>query len=137
MTTVIPTKIGPYMAERKPSHRVGENAYVMIPDVHAFPDAKADKAQALKPLEEAAEVFAAWQECACKCGYHIADSLPCRDCVHALGCDMRIKLLDECADLIQAACNLVSAVGIENMRGCMYACERRNEQRGRYERSDY
>lgn len=33
---------------------------VKIGEVATFPDAKADKAQALKVLEEAAEVFGAW-----------------------------------------------------------------------------
>lgn len=35
---------------------------VRIGDVATFRDARPDKARALKPLEEAAEVFAAWQE---------------------------------------------------------------------------
>lgn len=35
--------------------------FVKLGAVRAFPGAVPDKAQALKPLEEAAEVFGAWQ----------------------------------------------------------------------------
>ena len=75
---------------------------------------KADKEQAKKVLEEAAEVFGAWQN-------------------RELGivCD---SLLDEIADLITASCNLASALGFDDLRPAMEACRKRNEERGRYDR---
>ena len=86
-----------------------------LSDVAVFDDVKPDKAQALKVLEEAAEVFAAWQD------YDRAR--------HKI--DDRLALVSELADVIQAAANLAWAVGIEDMREPMAACERRNRERGR------
>lgn len=43
-------------------HADGAGGSVSIGEVATFPGAKADKAQALKVLEEAAEVFGAWQQ---------------------------------------------------------------------------
>ena len=34
---------------------------MILGEVRTFPDVRADKTQALKPLEEAAEAYAAWQ----------------------------------------------------------------------------
>lgn len=87
---------------------------VNVGEVAVFPNAKADKEQAKKVLEEAAEVFGAWQN-------------------RELGivCD---SLLDEIADLITASCNLASALGFDDLRPAMEACRKRNEERGRYDR---
>ena len=43
----------------------------------------------------------------------------------------RKRLLDECADVIQATLNLVAALGVEDMRPWMDECERRNRERRR------
>ena len=43
----------------------------------------------------------------------------------------RERLLDSCADVIQATLNLVAALGVEDFRPYMKACERRNRERGR------
>lgn len=88
--------------------------YVKLGSVKAFPDAIADKAQALKPLEEAAEVFGAWQR------YDQGES-------DALG-----DLLDECADCIQSIANLVDGLGVKDMTRWLEDCEERNVSRGRY-----
>lgn len=45
--------------------------------------------------------------------------------------EKRERLLDSCADVIQATCNLVAALGVEDFRPYMKACERRNRERGR------
>ena len=66
-----------------------------------------DKAQALKPLEEAAEIFGAWQE------------------------GDREKTLNECADVIQAVANLCQALGQYDMTPYMQRCRECNESRGR------
>lgn len=88
---------------------------VKIGEVATFPDAKADKAQALKVLEEAAEVFGAWQV------YDDSD-------IYGLLTD---AVLDECADVIQATCNLVAALGVTDFAPYMDDCRERNEERGR------
>ena len=85
--------------------------------VRPFPVVADDKAQALKPLEEAAEAFGAWQDYD---GSHGPTSESCR-----------IKVVDECADVIQAAVNLAAAVGVSDMTDAMMACYRRNHERGR------
>jgi hypothetical protein len=84
-------------------------------NIAVFDDVKSDKAQALKVLEEAAEVFAAWQ------GYEL-------DVAKAFG---RLALVNELADVVQAAANLAWAIGIEDMREPMVRCEQRNRERGR------
>lgn len=82
--------------------------------VTPFRHTKADKAGALKPLEEAAEVFGAWQ---------------LWDENKALG----RSVADELADVIQASVNLLDAMGFnESMTNiAMTRCRRRNEARGR------
>ena len=92
---------------------------VTIPPVRCFEGVAPDKAQALKPLEEAAEVFAAWQAWrACEGG--------------SLSDYARDRLVDECCDVIQATCNLLAALGVTDLTDAMAAGERRNQERGRY-----
>ena len=88
-----------------------------------------DKEAALKPLEEAAEVFGAWQETV-GCG----KSEQCKECSlkDALGCMGHIDLADEIADCIQACVNLADRYGID-LQAAMERCEERNRRRGRYD----
>lgn len=100
-------------------------ASVTMPPVRTFSHVAPDKAQALKPLEEAAEVFGAWQRWSKEVtrwgNPRSFDSYPFRQ-----------ELLSECADVIQATLNLVAAYGVEDFSPYMKACERRNKERGRY-----
>ena len=93
---------------------------VKIGDVLAFPNVKPDKAQALKVLEEAAEVFAAWQE------WEKYKDYPSNRIYE------QSDLIDEIADVIQACVNLISAYGITDFEVAMTNCEKRNRKRGRY-----
>lgn len=97
--------------------------WVRVGSVRRFDEVKADKALALKPLEEASEVHGAWQAMAS------AELVHGGDCV--LARLWRRRLLDECADVIQATLNLVAALGVEDFRPYMKACERRNRERWR------
>lgn len=92
---------------------------VIIPPVRTFASIAADKAQALKVLEEAAEVFGAWQK------FDLAETPGERAAA------MR-EVLDETADVVQACCNLAWAFGMHDLHAEMAACEARNEKRGRY-----
>lgn len=92
-----------------------QSKWVRVGSVRRFDHVKPDKAQALKPLEEAAEVLEAWKDW---------------DAFVASG-EAEHDLLDECADVIQATLNLVAALGVEDFRPYMKACERRNRGRGR------
>ena len=98
--------------------------FVKLGAVRAFPGAVPDKAQALKPLEEAAEVFGAWQlmrdtvESGLNAKYEKAD------------------LIEEIADTIQAYCNLASALGVTDLTPYLARCEERNRERGRYDSGD-
>lgn len=74
-----------------------------------------DKEAALKPLEEAAEVYGAWQ-----------------DYQRFFGMN-QTQLADEIADTIQACCNLAKRYGID-MQAAMKRCQERNRLRGRYEK---
>ena len=104
---------------------------VTIPPVRCFDGSEADKPHALKPLEEAAEVFAAWQELDYLCESGVDAKLPAADFVETLEIH-RQRIIEECADVIQAVCNLLSALGVDDMTDAMAACEQRNLERGRY-----
>ena len=99
---------------------------VRIGEVETFKSVRPDKAQALKPLEEAAEVFGAWQEWD-----------KARVLTKSEGRIDRCKmaLLDECADVVQAVCNLVAALCEPNFDGFMEDCQERNVERGRIKTS--
>lgn len=91
---------------------------VKLTNARAFPGVKPTKEQALKVLEEAAEVFGAWQ---------VYDS---DDMTH-VGYNASV-LLDEIADTVQACCNLAAALGVTDLTPYLARCEERNRERGRY-----
>jgi len=96
-----------------------------------------DKEAALKPLEEAAEVFGAWQNVdACACDEVGLDTEGCPRCSYETfigGCENMQYLADEIADVIQAACNLAQRYDID-LQSAIERCEERNRKRGRYDR---
>ena len=82
-----------------------------------------DKHQMLKPLEEAAEIYGAWQE--------LDGMRPTtfkQDWV-----DMRNCLIDECMDTVQAVANVLAAVGATQgeVDAAIRRMDERNEGRGR------
>lgn len=103
-----------------------------------------DKEAALKPLEEAAEIFGSYQngneyiphqECVangypdCKCEY----TKTCFSFEHPELVDSALEdLADKIADCIQACYNLAARYDID-LQAAMERCERRNRERGRYE----
>ena len=95
--------------------------FIKLGSVRTFPSVEPTKEQALKVLEEAAEVFGAWQlmrdtaEAGLNPKHEMAD------------------LMDEIADTIQASCNLAAALGVTNLTPYLARCEERNRRRGRYE----
>ena len=100
---------------------------VEVGNVAVFRDVAPTKAQALKPLEEASEVFGAWQAW---------DKSRCMDDATGIPnsprtLEARDALLDECADTIQAVANLAASLGVVDMTDRMHACRIRNEKRGR------
>lgn len=89
----------------------------------ALDEPDAPKVQALKPLEEAAEVYGAWQQC---------DDY--RGCRIAASCDeLRRDLIDECMDVVQAVVSLLDAEGFtqEDVDAAIERCNERNQERGR------
>ena len=100
---------------------------VEVGRVAVFPGVQPTKEQALKVLEEAAEVVEAFK------GYDEAKAagesmgLP----RHEIVMGTRDDLLDECADVIQAVCNLAASLGVRDMTDRMHECRARNEKRGR------
>lgn len=88
---------------------------VTVGTVPVFASTEADKAQAIKVVEEAAEVFGAWQTWV-DGGWCAGD---------------RRALIGECADVMQAVSNLLDALGVEDMEQHMEECRARNEARGR------
>ena len=89
----------------------------------AFDKPDAPKAQALKPLEEAAEVFGAWQDC---------DDMRLSPIMTARR-EYRQSLIDECMDAVQAVVNLLDAEGFtqEDVGAAIGRCNARNWERGR------
>lgn len=88
---------------------------VRVGTVPTFASTEADKAQAMKVVEEAAEVFGAWQTWV-DGGWCAGD---------------RRALIGECADVIQATCNLLDALGVADFTPYVDMCRARNEARGR------
>lgn len=107
------------LAETRESRRqlmayVNESRFPVRP----FPKVALDKPQALKPIEEAAEAFGAWQIWDRATG---VENEP----------ELRDRIVEECADTIQAAVNLAAACGCDDMTKAMMDCWRRNHERGR------
>lgn len=88
---------------------------VEIGSVRAFPDVRPDKAQALKVVEEAAEVYAAWQDWS-----STEDE------------ELEAFVLNELADCVTACANLAAALGYYNLQDAINMAEIRNRLRGRY-----
>ena len=80
------------------------------------------KAQALKPLEEAAEVFGAWQ----------ASGI---DGARSITPDMREDIVYECFDTIQSCVNLMESLGTTDaeLREATRKVYESNVERGRYD----
>lgn len=89
-------------------------------NICVFNDVSDSKGQALKPLEEAAEVFGAWQE------FDSMRNVPAWR-------DMRDDLIDECMDTVQATVNMLAAVGATqgDVDTAIRRLDERNENRGR------
>lgn len=89
----------------------------------AFDKPDEPKVQALKPLEEAAEVFGAWQDC---------DDMRLSPIMTARRA-YRDDLIDECLDTVQATVNLLAAVGATQgeVDAAIRRMDERNQERGR------
>lgn len=92
-------------------------------NLRTFLEVRDDKAQALKPLEEAAEVFGAWQDC---------DDMRLSPIMTARR-EYRKDLIDECLDTVQATVNLLAAVGATQgeVDAAIRRMDERNQERGR------
>lgn len=100
---------------------------VTIPTIKAFCNLE-PKAQALKPLEEAAEVFGAWQNIDRMSAKFVNVDEESAETMCALERD----LMDEIADCIQSCANLAAMLGVSDLTPYMELCEERNRERGRY-----
>ena len=91
-------------------------------NMRVFNKVNDDKHQALKPLEEAAEVFGAWQA-----RYNMRFASRC-----ACGA-FRRDLIDECMDTVQAAANMLAAIGATQgeVDAAIKRMDERNGNRGR------
>ena len=90
--------------------------FIKMGHVRAFPGVQPTKEQALKVVEESAEVFSAWE------GWQTVEDEGVRD-----------MLLDEIADTVTACCNLAAALGVTDLTPYLARCEERNRHRGRYD----
>ena len=112
-----------------------KSKWLMMPSVRVFDEVRLDKQQAIKPLEEAAELFGAWQAVE-HAETAIANEWPREQQDvknahrHALAM-ARNELLAECADTIQAVANVAASLGVTDFTAFMSECEKRNRDRGR------
>lgn len=92
-------------------------------NMRVFDNVSDGKGQALKPLEEAAEIFGAWQELD-----GMRTTTFTQDWV-----DMRNYLIDECMDTVQATANLLAAIGATQgeVDAAIERMDERNGDRGR------
>lgn len=92
-------------------------------NLRTFREVRDDKTQALKPLEEAAEAFGAWQ---LHDGVRHSQIMTARRAY-------RQNLIDECMDVVQAVVNLLDAEGFtqEDVDAAIGRCNARNWERGR------
>lgn len=92
-------------------------------NLRTFREVRDDKVQALKPLEEAAEVYGAWQDC---------DDMRFSPIMTARR-EYRQNLIDECMDVVQAVVSLLDAEGFtqEDVDAAIERCNERNRERGR------
>lgn len=91
------------------------NNKVLIGAVRTFENIQPDKDQAKKVLEEAAELYGAWES------LNKGESLDFEN------------LEDEACDLLTATCNLLAAFGIRDIQDAMRRCEKRNTEKGRFD----
>lgn len=98
---------------------------MIIGEVRPLPNAKHDKGQVLKIIEESAEVFSAWEKWMNNDFGTLDRSYDANPCYR--------HMIDECADVITATCNFLASFGIQDLRGIMANYEQRNMDRGRYE----
>ena len=91
-------------------------------NMRVFNDVSDGKGQALKPLEEAAGVFGAWQKC--------DDMRYAATTTREAFCE---DLIDECMDTVQAIANLLAAVGATQgeVDAAVKRMDERNGDRGR------
>ena len=90
--------------------------------VHPFRADCTDKEQAVKVLEEAAEVYGAWQT-----ANVVFENF--KTCGHGF---LRDKFSDELADCITACVNMADRFGVD-LQEALDRCERKNRERGRYD----
>lgn len=90
-------------------------------NMRVFNEVKDSKGQALKPLEEAAEVFGAWQK---RNVQYTSEKM------YEVLSD---ELIDECMDTVQAIANLLAAVGATQGKvdAAIKRMDERNWDRGR------
>lgn len=95
-----------------------KSKWLVLPSVRVFDDVEPSKAQVVKIAEEWGEVYSAWEDW--------WNEQPGDD-----GDELAELLVGECADLIQATCNLLASLGVTDLTEAMAACRKRNADRGR------
>lgn len=91
-------------------------------NMRVFRKVEDSKPQVLKPLEEAAEIYGAWQK------YDDMQYAP-----EAMRKLFREELIDECLDTVQAVANVLAAIGATQgeVDAAIMRMDERNEGRGR------
>ena len=101
-----------------------EERAVKVGDVPTWDTGCTVREQAEKIVIEAVEVFAAAEWFA---SVKLTDDWD----THVEKNDAAGDIADECADVITATCNLLAMLGVEDARGIMAECAKRQRERGR------
>lgn len=93
-----------------------------------------DKEAALKPLEEAAEAFGAWQELnsTLAMSSHLGEAYTAKTLTGSWVDAASHDLADELADTITACANLAARYGLD-LQAALDRVEAHNRERGRYQ----
>ena len=100
----------------------GHASRVYVGGAQAWDTGLMPRQQVCKMNEEVMEVFSAVELCESEDldpeAWHRSDS-------------MHFRVVDECCDVITATCNLLSMLGVTDLREAMERCAERNRKRGR------
>ena len=99
---------------------------VNVGTVRPFPGVRPDKAQAVKVVEEAAEVFSAWEAWD---EWRVVEDSAGR----TLAKSAYVSMMCELADCVTACANLAAALGVDDLAPHIERARVKNETRGRYE----
>lgn len=110
--------------DERPRHDGGGAMRVYVGGVSTWDTGLTPREQAVKVSEEVMEVFSAIEDATY---YSHEDGFE----EPRFSAALAAPVVDECCDVITAACNLLASIGVTDLRGAMERCAERQRERGR------